>query len=67
MQFSWVKGFAFGALVTAALFAPLAVFSPAWAETKIVAIGASNTSGFGAGFGQSLSFAVGSDAEGAWL
>ena len=53
MQFSWVKGFAFGALVTAALFAPLAVFSPAWAETKIVAIGASNTSGFGAGFGQS--------------
>jgi acyl-CoA thioesterase I len=54
MQFSWVKGFASGALVTAALFAPLAVFSPAWAETKIVAIGASNTSGFGAGFGQSF-------------
>jgi acyl-CoA thioesterase-1 len=54
MQFSWVKGFAFGALVTAALFAPVAVFSPAWAETKIVAIGASNTSGFGAGFRQSF-------------
>jgi acyl-CoA thioesterase-1 len=54
MQFLWVKGFAFGALVTAALFAPLAVFSPAWAETKIVVIGASNTSGFGAGFGQSF-------------
>jgi acyl-CoA thioesterase I len=54
MQFLWVKGFAFRALVTAALFAPLAVFSPAGAETKIVAIGASNTSGFGAGFGQSF-------------
>jgi acyl-CoA thioesterase I len=54
MQFSWVKGFAFGAVVTAALFAPLTVFSPAWAEAKIVAIGASNTSGFGAGFGQSF-------------
>jgi acyl-CoA thioesterase-1 len=50
MQFSWVKGFAFGALVTAALLAPLA----ARADTKIVAIGASNTSGFGAGFGQAF-------------
>jgi acyl-CoA thioesterase-1 len=53
MQVSWVKGFAFGALVTASLLAPFAVFSPAWADTKIVAIGASNTAGFGAGFGQS--------------
>jgi acyl-CoA thioesterase-1 len=48
MQFLWVKGFAFGAFVTAALFAPLA----AKADAKIVAIGASNTSGIGAGFGQ---------------
>jgi acyl-CoA thioesterase I len=49
MQVSWVKGFAFGALVTASLLAPFA----AKADTKIVAIGASNTSGFGTGFGQS--------------
>src|ERR1700687_3785203 len=53
MQVSWVKGCAFGAVVTASLLAPFAVFSPAWADTKIVAIGASNTLGFGAGFGQS--------------
>ena len=53
MQGSWVKGFAFGAFVTASLLAPFAVFSPAWADTKIVAIGASNTWGFGAGAGQS--------------
>ena len=53
MQGSWVKGFAFGAFVTASLLAPFAVFSPAGADTKIVALGASNTAGFGAGFGQS--------------
>jgi acyl-CoA thioesterase-1 len=53
MQGSRVKGFAFGALVTASLLAPFAVFSPAWADTKIVALGASNTLGFGAGFAQS--------------
>jgi acyl-CoA thioesterase I len=49
MQVSWVKGFAFGALLTALLLVPFA----AKADTKIVVLGASNTSGFGAGFGQS--------------
>jgi acyl-CoA thioesterase I len=49
MQFSFVKQCAFAAL---AILVALAA-SPASAQTKIVAVGASNTLGFGAGFGQS--------------
>jgi acyl-CoA thioesterase I len=49
MQVSWVKRFAFGMFAVWLIACPFA----AKADTKIVAIGASNTSGFGAGFGQS--------------
>jgi len=48
MPVSYVRRFAFGGFVWL-LAGPLA----AQADTRIVAIGASNTSGFGAGFGQS--------------
>jgi acyl-CoA thioesterase I len=49
MPVSWVKRFAFGGIAVCLLACPLA----ATADTQIVAIGASNTSGFGTGFGQS--------------
>jgi acyl-CoA thioesterase I len=49
MQVSCAKRFAFGGIAVWLLACPLA----AKADTQIVAIGASNTSGFGAGFGQS--------------
>ena len=51
MPYSFVKKRAFGMLI---VLMSLAAFSAAArADTKIVAIGASNTAGFGTGFGQS--------------
>jgi acyl-CoA thioesterase-1 len=49
MKVSCVKWFALGGIATCLLACPLA----AKADTQIVAIGASNTLGFGTGFGQS--------------
>jgi acyl-CoA thioesterase-1 len=49
MQVSFGKRFVLGGLGVWLIACPLA----AKADTKIVAVGASNTSGFGAGFGQS--------------
>jgi acyl-CoA thioesterase-1 len=51
MQSSFMRKTAFGSLI---VMASLLAFLPvAKADTKIVAVGASNTSGFGAGVGQS--------------
>jgi acyl-CoA thioesterase-1 len=51
MQLSFARKCAFGSLI---VMASLSAFLPgAKADTKIVAVGASNTSGFGAGVGQS--------------
>jgi len=49
MPVSYVRRFAFAGFAVWLIACPLAV----QADTRIVAIGASNTSGFGAGFGQS--------------
>src|SRR5712691_3424759 len=49
MAVSFVRRFAFAGLTAWLIACPLA----AKADTRIVAIGASNTAGFGAGFGQS--------------
>jgi acyl-CoA thioesterase-1 len=51
MQLSFVRRCAFGSLI--GLMSLLVFLPAAKADTKIVAVGASNTSGFGAGFGQS--------------